>query len=269
MKLYYRKTGEGKPLIILHGLFGMSDNWMTLAKQFAEHGFACYTVDQRNHGRSPHNDEFNYKVMAEDISQLMEDEHITSACFIGHSMGGKTAMFFAAAYPEKVEHLIVADMAPKYYPANFDRELLALKSIDLNNIGTRKEAEEQLRRSLHDEATLQFLLKNLYWKEGIGDEGRGGKGHEPEKKLAWRFNLSSIEKNMDAVGESLPVDARFNKPVLFLRGEKSGYVTEDDIPDIKKHFPQAQMITIPFAGHWIHAENPKAFMEIVLKFLNG
>lgn len=285
MHLFYRKNGEGRPLIILHGLFGMSDNWMTLAKQFAENGFACYTVDLRNHGRSPHSDEFNFSVMAEDLSELMDDLTLSSASFLGHSLGGKTAMLFATMHPEKVEKLVVADIAPKYYPPHLDSETSALNSVDLNVINSRKEAEEQLRISLHDEATVQFLLKNLYWKEEImrgkpgtikNETGQGRNGEpvkdgssETTKKLAWRFNLEALEKNVDAVGEALPENARFYKPTLFLRGEKSGYISEQDIPDIKKHFPQAVVKTITVAGHWIHAENPKGFMEAVLEFLNA
>ena len=262
MKLHFKKTGNGKPLIILHGLFGMSDNWMTLNKQFAEHNFCCYVVDLRNHGRSPHEDEFNYKVMSDDLEELMSDEKLSLANFIGHSMGGKAAMFFATANPAKVDKLIVADISPKFYTHRNDRELAALNSVDLENTGSRKEAEAQLRTSLNDEATVQFLLKNLYWKEKNTDNAPS------EKKLAWRFNLSSLEKNMDEIGKALPDTAIFNKPVLFLKGERSGYISDDDTELIKKHFPLAVIKTIPSAGHWVHAENPAGFMNAALEFLD-
>ena len=265
MKLFHKKLGEGNPLIILHGLFGMSDNWMTMAKQFAANGFACYTVDQRNHGRSGHSDTFNYDVMAADLMELMEDENISSADLIGHSMGGKTAMFFAVAHPEKTEKLVVADIAPRYYSPHHDSVIAALHTIDFTRITSRKEAEEQLRISLHDEATVQFLLKSLYWK----DEGRGTTGMEPEKTLAWRFNLEGIEKNIDRVGEALPEDKRFDKPTLFVRGERSSYVTNEDEIIIKKQFPLAQIKTIPQAGHWVHAENPNVFFDTVSGFLKS
>jgi esterase len=257
MNLFFRKTGEGKPLIILHGLFGMSDNWMTLSKQFAESGFACYAVDQRNHGRSDHSEEFNYRVMADDLAELLEGEKIPSANLIGHSMGGKTAMFFAAMHPEKTDKLVVADIATRYYPPAHDGVINAIKRIELDRIPSRKEVEEQLRFSLHDEGTVQFLLKNLYRIEQPGEI----------KKLAWRFNINAIEKNIEAIGEAMPAEAVFNKPVLFVRGEKSGYVTDDDEPLIRKHFPMAKFKTIAGAGHWVHAENPKGFMEAVSVFL--
>lgn len=267
MKLYFRKTGEGKPLIILHGLFGMSDNWMTLSKQFAANGFACYAVDQRNHGRSPHSDEFSFKSMAGDLMELMEDEQMESARIIGHSMGGKTAMYFASLHPDKTSKLIVSDIAPKKYEPHHQRELNAIKSIDLNTIGSRKEAEAILRTSLHSESTVQFLLKNLYWKEDANIVS-GMSPIEPDKKLAWRFYLDVIAKYPDAVGEALPNLFHFDKPTLFIRGERSGYINDLDIPEIKKHFPNSEIKTIANSGHWIHADNPKEFLEITLQFLN-
>ncbi len=271
MKLFHKKFGEGKPLIILHGLFGMSDNWTTLAKQFAENGFVCYLVDQRNHGRSGHSDEFNYTVMSDDLLELMLYENLLSADLIGHSMGGKTAMFFAVDHPQRTGKLVVVDISPRYYSPLHDGVIAALKSIALDTITSRKEADEQLSLSLHDEATVQFLLKNLYWREGTGAEGQGTTGSETgeaEKKLAWRFNLQSIEENIDAVGAALPDAVHFDKPTLFIRGEKSGYVTSEDEPLIKKHFPKALIKTIPNAGHWVHAENPQGFMEATLDFLH-
>jgi esterase len=262
MKLFTRKVeafntplrGEGGHLIILHGLFGMSDNWMTLAKEFAANGFSVYLPDARNHGRSPHSDEFNYPAMAADILELMNAENISTASLLGHSMGGKTAMFFATQYPERVRKLIVADMSPKQYQSTNENVIVALKSIDLNAMTSRKEVEQKLRATLqHDEVTTQFLLKSLYWKEG------------DRKKLDWRFNLPAIANNIANTGEALPQDAIYNGDTLFIRGEKSNYITSADEPLIKKHFPQATIKTIPGAGHWVHAENPKAFMEAVLE----
>ncbi len=270
MKLFYRKYGEGKPLFILHGLFGMSDNWMTLAKQFSENGFSAYAIDLRNHGRSPHSTEFNYRLMADDIAELIKDLGEKSVPVIGHSMGGKAAMFLALHHPGLCEKIVVADIAPRYYPQHNESVVAALDHLDLNLISSRKEAEEQLRASLHDEGTVQFLLKNLYWVEGTGDEVPGTEelsGHGQEKKLAWRFNFPVIEKNIEEVGAALPEKFVFNKPVLFVKGERSGYITASDEVLIRRHFPSAIIKTIPGVGHWVHAENPKAFLEIVLEFL--
>ncbi len=255
MKLFFRKSGEGNPLIILHGLFGMSDNWMTLSKQFAADGFLVYAVDARNHGRSPRSDEFNYALMSDDLLELMEDEKISSANLIGHSMGGKTVMFFSGQHPERVAKMIVADMAPRYYAPHHEPVLAAIHSVDLTAITTRKEAEATLRESLRDEGTVQFLLKNLYWDE--------------KEKLQWRFYLDGIEKNISSVGEPLPSGFHFDGDALFLRGEKSGYVTDADVALIKKQFAKATIETIPNAGHWLHAENPEGFRKSVSGFLKA
>lgn len=250
--LYYKKVGTGTPLIILHGLFGSGDNWATLAKQYAEAGFECYLVDQRNHGRSFHSYDFNYTVMANDLAELMEIENISSACIIGHSMGGKTAMFFAANFAVKVQKLIVADIAPRYYPPHHQTILAALNAIDLSRPITRKEVEEQLRVSIKDEGTIQFLLKNLYWKN--------------ETELAWRFGLKEIEQNIDSVGEAFTAE-NISIPTLFLKGAKSGYIKSEDELEIRSIFNQVTIETIPDAGHWLHAENPKAFLTETKRFL--
>ena len=253
MKLFFKKIGEGKPLIILHGLFGLSDNWATLSKKFSEKGFCSYLVDQRNHGKSQHSENFTYELMAEDLLELMNDEKISTADIIGHSMGGKTAMFFALKHTERIRKMIVADMAPKYYAPHHQAIFAALKSIDTLSLTSRKEAEEKLRNALNDEATIQFLLKNLYWID--------------DKHLAWRFGFLEIEKNMEEIGKALPTDTLINVPVLFLRGERSGYITKSDEVEIKRIFPLADIKTVPDAGHWIHAENPVGFMDMVLEFL--
>ena len=253
MKLFFKKIGEGKPLIILHGLFGLGDNWATLSKSFAENGFSCYVVDQRNHGKSPHNENFSFEVMANDLLELMNEEKINKTDIIGHSMGGKTAMYFTLKHPEKIRKIVVADIAPRYYEQHHQAIFSALKSIDTSALTSRKEAEESLRNAIHDEATIQFLLKNLYWKD--------------DKTLDWRFGFLEIVKNIENIGKALPEDSVINVPTLFLRGEHSGYINENDVTEIKRIFPQSEIKTILNAGHWIHAENPKDFMEITLKFL--
>ncbi len=253
LQIYFKKTGEGFPLIILHGLFGLGDNWSTLSKVYAENGFTCYLVDQRNHGRSFHSAVFDYNAMADDLHELMKSENIEQADIIGHSMGGKTAMFFAAAYPQMVRKLIIADIAPRYYQPHHDTILAALKSLDIDSITSRKQAEEELRISIKDEGTIQFLLKNLFWK----DDG----------KLDWRFGLNEIITNIDNVGETLPANIQIDIPTLFIKGEKSGYINDSDQEQIKKQFTNVQLVVIQNAGHWVHAENPKAFLEQTLQFL--
>lgn len=253
MKLHFNKVGEGRPLLILHGLFGLGDNWATLAKSFAKEGFCVYQIDQRNHGRSEHSFDFNYAFMANDLNDLIADEGLDTADIIGHSMGGKTAMYLAWQYPEKLNKMIVADISPGYYPQHHHSVLSALHAMNLNELTSRKQAEELLRNALNDEGTIQFLLKNLYWKT--------------ETQLEWRFGLQEIEDNIEMVGEALPGDDVISVPTLFLKGERSGYIQKEQEELIRKRFSNVEIKTVPNAGHWIHAENPKAFLEMSLEFL--
>ncbi len=267
MKLFHRKFGEGQPLIILHGLFGQSDNWNTLAKQFSEQaclpdrqGFEVYTVDQRNHGLSPHSDVWNYKVMSEDILELINDNQLKNVILLGHSMGGKTAMQFAIDYPKYVDKLIVADIAPKYYPMHHQGVLQALQAVDFNVVKTRKEVEEVLSKYISDFGTKQFLLKNIFWVD--------------ETEMAWRFNLNiiiqqieNVGQDVEQIGDATPTDVICEVPTLFIRGELSNYILDEDINLIQNIFPNSILETIPDAGHWLHAEKPKEFFECVMKFI--
>ena len=255
MKLHFRKIGEGDPLIILHGLFGSSDNWQTMARKFAENNFAVYLIDQRNHGHSPHSEEFNFKEMSEDILELSQELIMGNINIIGHSMGGKTAMNLALDHPDKISKLIVVDIAPKEY-ADSNREISkALTEIKLNEISTRKEAEKKLEEKIADTATRQFLLKNLYWKES--------------GKLGWRFNLKVINDHISKMSEGVQGENSFQKPTLFIRGENSNYILETDTPLIKKYFPNAQIKTAPSSGHWVHADNPEWLLKTCIDFLKG
>ncbi len=263
MKLFYRKFGKGQPLIILHGLFGQSDNWNTLAKRFAESGFEVYTVDQRNHGLSPHSAIWNYQAMSDDILELINDNGLHHIVLLGHSMGGKVAMMFALQHPELLDKLIVADIGPKYYPPHNQDVLTALNSVDFNVIKTRKEAEAVLEKNIADFGTRQFLLKNIYWKE------TPGVSHEKEDKLDWRFNLETISEQIENVGEAAPDGSTCNVPALFIRGGASNYILDSDINLIHDIFPNSILETIPGAGHWVHAEKPKEFFECVIKFIGS
>ncbi|PCJ01185.1 MAG: alpha/beta hydrolase [Flavobacteriales bacterium] len=251
MQLNFKKIGEGEPLVILHGLFGSLDNWMSLAKKLSCH-FEVYVVDARNHGQSPHSEEFNYDVMADDLYEFILHHNIIDPIILGHSMGGKTAMQFAMNYPDKLTKLIVADIAPKPYPVHHTAIIDGMLSINLDIINTRKGANEELSKHLDDFSTRQFLLKNLYWIE--------------KEKLAWRFNLPVITRDIEIIGQGLENIEPFEKPTLFIRGEKSNYITTNDFVIIKNIFLNTEIKTMN-TGHWVHAEKPAEFLEILNSFL--
>lgn len=255
MKLAYRKLGSGKPLFILHGLFGSSDNWQTLGKYFAEH-FTVYLIDLRNHGHSPHSNEWNYEVMSNDLKELADDEGLDKVMLLGHSMGGKTAMHFTVRYPERVEKLVVVDIGPKKYPVTNQFVVDALEQFDPQTLASRKEAEEILSRYIEEPGTRQFLLKNLYWDEN--------------QKLRWRFNLDVIKQNIANVSELTPMPEKpVESPVLFVKGQESDYIFPTDIKLMTAIFPHARLVEIRGAGHWVHADNPTEFFKTVLEFLIG
>lgn len=251
MKLNFKKIGSGPPLVILHGLFGSADNWYSISKEL-DTEFTIYLVDQRNHGDSPHSDEWNYQVMADDLLEMLDEEGLEKVYLMGHSMGGKTAMTFAVTNPERVERLIVADISPKYYPVHHEVILDGLQSIDLSNIKSRKEADDALASYIPEIGIRQFLLKNL---------GRTSEGFN------WKINLPVIVEKIEEVGEELEEDSKYEGPTLFLAGEKSNYIQEKDLPTILVHFPEYDLITIPKAGHWLHAEQPHAVVEEIRRFL--
>jgi pimeloyl-ACP methyl ester carboxylesterase len=252
VSLNFKKTGEGKPLVVLHGLFGLLDNWQTFAKQMAELGYAVYTVDLRNHGGSPHTPELNYEVLSDDVVQLIHEQQIEGATLLGHSLGGKTAMYLALLHPEIISSLIVVDIAPRYYAPHHQQILKALHAVDLDTTNTRSDADKILSGYINDVGTKQFLLKNLYWKSD---------------RLEWKFNLDAITEHIGIVGEQLTSSNAFSKPTLFIRGEKSNYITKEDEPEIKQLFPSAQVLTAPAAGHWVQADNPAWILETVSDFM--
>ncbi|WP_158838196.1 alpha/beta fold hydrolase [Polaribacter sp. L3A8] len=244
--------GEGKPLLILHGYFGMSDNWKTLGNQFSE-DYQVHLIDQRNHGRSFHEDEFNYEVLVEDLYAYIQHYQLEQVHIIGHSMGGKTAMLFAVTYPNLVDKLIIVDISPRQYQPHHNAILAGLNSIDFSVENSRSKVDKKLATLIPELGVRQFLLKNVYWKE---------KG-----QLAFRFNLESLTDNNIEIGEALPSFTVFEKDTLFLKGENSNYITQDEEAIIEAHFPNSKIVEIKKAGHWLHAENPKQFYNEVSTFL--
>ena len=251
--LYSKIEGSGKPLLILHGFLGMSDNWKTMATQFAAHGFEVHLLDLRNHGRSFQSTEFSYELMAQDVFDYCKANNLENINILGHSMGGKTAMLFATIYPEMIKKLIVADIAPKFYPQHHQAILAGLNAVDFSKKPSRNEVEEILSQHITDFGTRQFLMKSLYWQE--------------PGQLAFRFNLAVFNTKMEEIGKPLPDSAVFNKPTLFIRGGSSTYILDEDFENIKLHFPNSKIETVPNVGHWLHAENPKLFFEITSSFL--
>ncbi|HLV42584.1 MAG TPA: alpha/beta fold hydrolase [Brumimicrobium sp.] len=250
MELNYKKYGEGKAFIILHGLFGSSDNWHTHGKKLADY-FEVYMVDQRNHGDSDWSDEFSYDLMAEDLHEFIQKHDLKEIILMGHSMGGKTAMRYAQLYPESIDKLIVVDMGVKEYPITHDGIIEGLKSLDLKTIESRGEANKALSEYIRNSAIRQFLLKNLN-REGQND-------------FSWKINLPVLEEKLPEVVRALPVKETMIE-TLFISGGQSDYVLPEDQDNIRKYFPLADFYTIERAGHWIHAEAPEEFMEEVLGF---
>jgi pimeloyl-ACP methyl ester carboxylesterase len=251
--LYSRIEGEGKPLLIIHGFLGMSDNWKTLGTQYASEGFQVHAIDMRNHGKSFHANEFNYSVMVQDLLEYCQEHNLNSTSIIGHSMGGKVAMFFAVKYPNKIDKLIIADIGPKYYPQHHQTILAGLNAVDFSKKPSRAEIDAILQSYVSDYGTRQFLLKNVYRKT-------------PEQ-LAFRFNLKAFNSTIEEVGTSLPESVIFEKPTLFIRGGNSNYILDEDFQQIRTMFINCQFTTIPNVGHWLHAENPKLFFEETTRFL--
>lgn len=251
MELNFKKLGNGEPLIILHGLFGSLDNWLTLAKKLSEQ-FEVFLVDARNHGQSPHKETFNYDVMADDLYGFMMQHNIIDPIVLGHSMGGKTAMQFAMNYPTQLKKLIVADIAPKAYPVHHTSIINGMLSLNFDVITSRKEADAELSKHIQDPSTRQFILKNLYWVE--------------KEKLAWRFNLNVINRDIEIIGQGIENIKPFEKPTLFVRGTKSNYITEKDYTQITTIFTNAAIKSID-SGHWVHAEKPQEFFALLSSFL--
>ncbi len=252
MRLNFEVQGGGFPLIIVHGFLGSLDNWRTASKRLSA-SYKVYSVDLRNHGESPHSELMSYPIMAEDLREFLDEHSLVEAHLLGHSMGGKVVMQFAAEHPSRVAKLIVVDIAPKAYPPSHPPLLAALRDLYLQAFKSFGQIDAALAPAIHEASVRQFLLKNLARDPGLG--------------FRWKIDLDAIIKNYDELTKSIVVKEPVNKPACFIRGGRSKYIQDEDLPLIKQMFPRAEVLTIPSAGHWVHADAPDEFLKIVTDFL--
>ncbi|MFN3882601.1 MAG: alpha/beta fold hydrolase [Nitrincola lacisaponensis] len=252
MKLHYQRTGQGTPLIILHGLFGTLENWGAQIKALAEH-HDVIAVDLRNHGRSPHSMDMSYPLMAEDVIELMDDLQLSQVNLMGHSMGGKVAMQMALSYPQRIARLLLVDIAPVSYPPHHEAVFKGLFSIDLTSLTSRADADKQLQAWVEEAGVRAFLLKNLYRNE--------------QGQFAWRMNLDCLRSEYDAIAAA-PEGPAFKGPTRFIKGGLSHYLKPEHTDAVRQRFPNADVKVIEDAGHWPHAEKPALFTRLVERFFS-
>jgi esterase len=278
MDMFYRKlgpassrdkagstaTGAGSPIIIIHGLYGSSDNWLSIGKELSR-DYLVYLVDLRNHGNSPHTDRHTYPLMKLDLLEFVDRHDIEKAVIIGHSMGGKVAMAFAAEFPERIKSMAVIDIGPKSYHNLTDYSsqaiehmniLSAMQNIDFSVAKTREDINTQLKAYIKSPRIRNFLMKNIR--------------REKNNTFSWKINIEVLLKELPAILERVVLSAKVISgfPVLFIKGENSDYILDEDIPGIKNFFPEAEFVTIPGAGHWLHAEKPELIIKTLREFLN-
>jgi len=266
MRMFYRKYGSGSPLIILHGLFGSSDNWITVARNLAGR-FTVYLPDQRNHGQSPHSPAHDYGLMKDDLAWLADELGLERFFLAGHSMGGRTAMKYALNFPERINGLLVADISPfrnkKSYNDDRDKYLEILNFMlnsDISGITSRSAVESLMKSAVSQLKTRDLIMKNLK--------------RMPDNSFSWKLNPQALLDNLERIMDGITDDdhetsAITGFPVFFLRGERSWFIGENDFPGIMRLFPGAEFITIPGAGHWLHYDNPEAVTECFLRFIEG
>ena len=254
MKLFIRRMGQGNPVIILHGLLGLSDNWVSFGRRLAL-DFEVFIPDFRNHGQSPHDQDFNFPVLVDDLHELIEDSGLKKVNLIGHSLGGKTAMFFALEYPDLLDKLVVVDIALRKYSLNLEHQMLidAMMEVDFSSVHSRSDVDRQFEQNVHSLKLRQFLLKNIYWKD--------------KETLGWRVNLPVLKETLPLMLEGVIHDKKFLNPVLLVKGGLSDYVTDADLPAMVKQFPRTSVKTLANASHWVHADAPGEFYSLVHEFL--
>lgn len=253
--LNYKVYGtDGPDLIILHGFLGSLDNWQSIAQQLAIH-FRVITVDSRNHGRSFHHSDHTLDIMAIDLENLAKHLHLTSFYLLGHSMGGKVAMYYTQMYAHRVRKLIVADIAPRQYPRGHDSVFEAIHAVNLQTLHTRKDAEQAMLKVLNDLPTVLFLTKSLFRTE--------------DGAFEWRFNIAALELNYSEIIAKINFHSIVHTPSLFLKGEKSKYIQSSDWDEIQSNFSNVQLQELSRAGHWLHADNPTEFIQYCESFLHA
>lgn len=254
MKLHFQQFGAGPPLVILHGLLGSSDNWITLSRRFGQRR-KVFALDLRNHGRSPHSDSMSHAEMADDVARFLDARGLSCVALMGHSLGGKAAMETALIHPERVGRLIVVDIAPRAYPPRHANLLRALAALDLERLQDRTEALAALEKAIPSLPLRRFVLKNLEVSERCG--------------MKWRINLNGIRENYAGLTQGLEPGRTFKRPTLIVRGGKSDHVTDGDFDAMRDLFPSVECASVAGAGHWVHADAPDAFYTIVSRFLAG
>lgn len=255
MQLFHRRYGEGQSVIILHGIYGVSDNWVTIGRRIAE-SYAVYILDQRNHGRSPHSDFFSYPALVEDLDEFIQEQELENPILLGHSMGGKVAMNYALEYPDSVDKLIVVDISPRKYPGRQAHQQIldAMLSIDFNKVKSRAEVDAQLEECVESYRIRQFIMKNLQ--------------RVNRDRLGWRINVQAINENLYNVFEGVEGSGRiYEGPTLFVRGGASDYISKEDEDLIYPMFPNTSIRTIEHATHWVHADAPDELCSLFSEFL--
>jgi len=252
MNLHFEAVGEGSSVIILHGLLGSAENWRSMSRRLGAH-YKAFAVDLRNHGRSPHSEIFDYDVMAADLREFVEQHALPRIMLLGHSIGGKVAMQFAIDHPDRVDKLVIVDIAPKPYEPSQRDVLEALRSLDLPRYSSFGDVDAALAEKISDASLRQFLLKNL--------------ARDENGRLRWKIYLEAIDRNYDKLLRGLAPERTFDKPSLFIRGGRSNYIEDADAPLIRQIFPQAEIATLPQAGHWVHVDLPEEFFQTVVIFL--
>ena len=254
MLLHSKIIGDSdNHVLILHGFLGSGDNWISIARKLNIEGFTVHLIDQRNHGRSFHSDNFDYEFMSNDLLEYINHHNIKNPILIGHSMGGKTVMKFSLKFPKLVHKLFVLDISPKEYPVHHQQIIDSLIDIDFSKLDTRKKIDAELRKSIEQQGLRNFLMKNVYRKDN--------------KVLDFRFNLKSLSENIDKIGEKVDSAEKFTGEVYFFKGSRSEYIMDSDKDLIQKLFPKAKFTKIKNAGHWLHADNPNDFLSELLSLI--